>query len=627
MSAASGVSSAPPNSDLTPTDAPDPAPPILRALLLKNQIQNAESEVEFARRHSRAIFAEAEQLLRASEIVAFDMGLASYILKRRERDYLAYFLDVCQRFRFEFRDGRDIGKAVKRAVDHVRFVHGEIAGLASLLQSCEWDQADFSHKDVMYLMDQRKMRGGEEPEPPKEAKPKNLSFRVSQKAQQRAATGAIGRKIEEMIQADASESTNESADARAWLGRVSFRIQTANELKREIQKVKDLTPQPRHLTARGYSRNAIQNSQFFRDVAGDAALLQCAYSSVHRQRRLLNACREAFRGASAQLAELKKKADDTRGRVTVHLGSLKNDMKKPSREVEKLTASLMPIYEVLMPDEVNERMQEGIKKIEEIEKEIEAILSNNKSPEAEDSLAGFNDQRESRAQMIEKCTKAMDARRACAVLQRQLFSMVSEALGQDERNRLVNRESGVQAKYREALADVATLMDKGTSTRWCRSMKDVLQETDSAMTALRENVAEMAELENVDYEKHIQDLEKELNDLQEEAGALSLRKAELDVQLMQAKENVFTQFQRNMIYKRWIPWAAGGRADQLRERELRRLEEGIKCRVCKERYCNECLPDCQHPLCSECAIECGGKCPFCGSQFKEKHAVKFLYKP
>ena len=619
--------SAPPSSDLTPAEAPDPAPPILRALLLKNQIQNAESELEFARRHSRAIFDEAEQLLRASEIVAFDMGLASYMLKRRERDYLAYFLDACQRFRFEFRDARDIGKAVKRAVDHVRFVHGEIAGLAGLLQACEWDQADFSHKEVMYLLDQRKTRGGEESEPPQAKPKKNLRYRAGQRAPQRAATGKIGRKIEEMIQADANDSTSETADARAWLGRVSFRIQTANELKREIQRVRDLTPQPRHLTAREYSRNAIQNSQFFRDVAGDAALLRCAYSSVHRQGRLLNACREAFRGASAQLAELKKKADDTRGRVTVHLGSLKSDMKKPSREVEKLTASLMPIYEVLMPDEVNVRMQDGIKKIEELEKEIEGILSNNKTPEAEDSLAGFNDQRESRAQMIEKCAQAMDARRACAVLQRQLFSMVSEALGQDERNRLVNRESEVQSRYREALADVAALMDKGVITRWCRSMKDVLQETDSAMTALRDDVAEMAQLETEDYAKDIQDLEKELNDLQEEAGALSQRKAELDIQLMQAKEEVFAQFQRNMIYKRWIPWAAGGRADQLRERELRRLEEGLKCRVCKERYCNECLPDCLHPLCTECAIECGGKCPICGSQFKEKHAVKFLYKP
>ena len=625
MTADSDHAGLPSRSDLSPAEETGPVSDRLRAVLLRNKIQNAEADLQFARRHSHAIFRESEQILQACEVVAFDLGLAEYILTRRGRDHLARFIDMCQRFRFDFHNAHDIPNAVSRALEHIRFVHTDIITGVSELQNCKWDKADFFSKDIEQLME-RSSPPPEKPDgpPSTNSQPKTLSYSIKEsQSASPPVTSSFSTKISELIRADSSDSTKASADARAWLGRVSFRLQVIDDLKKEVERLREQTPQPRQLAPNEYKGSAIRNSQFFSTVAGNAAFLRNAYSSVQRQERLLSPCRDAFRGAIAQLEELKKKADETRGRVTVNIGSLSDGAKRRAREASKLQNELTQVYQVLVPDEVNQKMLEGIQKVEEIDKEIEKMLAEDKRDGAEDASQILKELRESRNLMMDQCKEVAEARRTASIAARQLFSIVSEVTGRDEGQRLMTRESEAHSRYRDAIVELRGLIDRGLVDEWCRAMHGALQEAQSAMTSMKADVEEMQKIEETDYDQEMEALEKELDALQDEASALLLRKAEINSQKMHAKEALFSQFQNNMIYKKWMY----SLASELREKEMQKLAERITCSVCKERYCNVCLKECGHPFCSECYDEIENHCPTCRTHLKDKSAVRFLYKP
>ena len=620
-----------------PSPAPDLAPsceksyftPRTRAKILENRIRSLESDVAFRRRHLVSILREFMGLLGTSEIVAFDLLLARSFFGRKWRDsagMIMHFANTCQSFRVPAGSCKKMKHSFSRALRHVQFVHNNILVTAGELQTADWARVDANKEEVVMMKEEldRLYMARSDQWDPNELKAKQLKVKVGEetKTSVKEVSKEFCEKLTKLVQPEVRESNAELAEARAALAKVAMRVNTARDLKRQIEETEATTPSLRYVAPRDYGNDSVRQNVLFRRLAGDSAFLRCADFACCEQRRVLGSCREAFCGAKGTMEALRKLADETRQRWSGNIEQLKADVEKKEKVVQDIRTEMDPVYEIFVPDKRSQQITADIEKIEEIDKQIEEALTANGSSDANEALQIFHELREARSQILKNVGNAVEARRANATAQRQLFGVVSDALAQEEKRRLIKREIDVQKSYKEAVMEVRALIDKSRVDDWCTHMGMALRDMEVGMREMSQVVNEIQKIQETDYDSEIKAFEEELESLDTEATELAFKRAALASDVMKAKEALCEQMQKNSMYQKWM----GSQSGMIRERQLERMAQSITCSVCNTRYCEVCHTDCGHVTCSKCASKTDGECPICGEKCR-KPPLKFYYKP
>lgn len=607
---------------------------------LQKRIKNMEYYFDVHIKQGEELSDKCFKLLKATELLAFDLIIAQYLYTNLSQKEVNEFLVKCIRPKFNLSSGKkeDFDEAVKHVID----LQNIIQQSANVLNKIDFKAPEIPKRVsnfVLFLKDEKNKLESEiiensvENISSKDNNNENIEIETSMNdsdvdIDNPSFPSVLANWLQNELKFE-NTMTDDSIELKCLINSVARRLANITVMQQKIEELKESNIKFEELHYTDCTEDALINSPFFKGVKNNCIFLLNAIKALKNQQNLipqinknLTQCLEYInnlllqtKNAINEVGKQKKNLDETISRKESEIKRMKDDLKK--------------FYDIIFSDEEikiydNESITEVIDS-----KEQKLTNAIQEKPELEEKLSGtLNTLRKAKTErqnLLALCNEQVELLKKLKEKDQKLFNTIARNKKIDEENLIKKDAFSLIKRYTNLLDEVISNMRLDL----LEECHDDLKRISDVFKSLYENQKEIdQELKNylsVENNEELQSVteskKKEVKRLSEENYSKIVEYGNAKLELEAVIDDHFRIKQKLEAYDDFIPPII----DKNNKEAVDKYRFMAFCPLCNKNRRNVILTSCGHVLCKECLDKAEQHhCPFCKTSFSSETIRPFF---
>lgn len=598
---------------------------------LQKKIKHMEYNIEQNRNRAEQLSTNCNKLLRTTQLLAFDMIFANYLIGGVSPDQIYQFLENCLNpaFNLFFMQPEN----VQQIQEHINYLHQVINSCTAALQNFEFHGMDIERKTsefLVYLKD-KKYRLKHQLEKQSKTESKNTQeFTEDPITLEKEEIYCDQNMIEAQFMAwltnefhVQSDSLSSSIEFQCLLSNVSRKLASIAVLHDNIREAKEIISH--EIDYKDCDPEALRNSPFFKAVKDQCEFLHHAFESLQSQQVTIPLCYSALENCRHHILEITESSKKWLSEIQRNSTRVQQETNRKTEDAEKLQNELTPFIDSLYhPPQFS--LKNALEYYEELTNKLkEQRVKNVNNPEIsrqiESEIRVLNDIKAIRTSIIRLCMEQAEYLASIAAEDQVILGMVMDRRKADEEKSLHDWEMDLISAYDDSMKDVIDPAKLAETEAWVDELgahgarfAEIAKEQEKIVTQLHKLThTKKIEADTKAKRKEIEELTTKNYKLNVEQGKL---RSELDAALAEEIRARSEADARNEYLPPFV--------DRNDDQQVARYRAMYICPVCRQNTRDRIIITCGHPVCSKCIESSNGKCPICSQEYASSSVKPFF---
>ncbi|OHT10258.1 hypothetical protein TRFO_04266 [Tritrichomonas foetus] len=628
---------------------------------LKDLVTHMEFNIDQNRKRCDVSSKECYVLFKSTELLAFDLLFADYLLGNSESSDIYDFFEHCTHPTCDF-----LSNNGETANAHISYLMSIIEKCVESLSSCEIKQPNIPKRISefeLFLNDQKlridnqltrrlkkqkekeekeKMKEKEEEEeepdlsglPPSFTKWLSSELKVGlnpdeESVEIKCLVRGIAGRLKEIAQLSESiknlkkeneEIRKESMNITNFVNQVNSQSENSNQQNSLQNSSNENIDNDININ---HYNNLIENSPYFLGIKNSCAYLANLLKTIKTQKEVIKLCNTSLKQCKTQLDSLSDSSQRSIQEMQNQMEKLKEISLKRQQETTALEQELQPyINFIFTPTRLNAipGLPNSFNVLDIRYKRL-IIPATNTDQKLRMEYTAFHELHQLRSDLSYYSNELNKMYSQIEENDRKILEMAIEYSKIEGEFKLQDEEKESLMKYEIDLNEVQTLLRFNEMSDWCRKLATIIEALDQIAVDQQNIVQELQNTSQVDQLKQqIDQKTKEVQLLSETNYRMNSEIGRSKLELSAANEEYFRAKQELEVNKDFIPDVI----DKNDEEQVQRHKRMVICPICHTNRRDVILTTCRHPMCGECANKANFKCPICEESFNQSNVRPFF---
>ena len=648
---------------------------------LNNQIKHLEFNISQNQKRGEMLSKECYNLLRSTELLAFDFLFADYLLGETDAQTVYSFFERCIHPNFNLSSIQDANfenaslhvsylqevikthsqnffqrdlkcpNIPKRTSQFVLYLKDQKSILERKIQSMKQNASendqnnDTENKEVLKIYDVNlenkeddlEESGSSLTDSETESNTKN---NLDKNIDSSDLPISFTKWIAEELNVGLNNPTKESLEVISLIKSIAYKLSEIAQLNGSINELKKKVIDPKNIDYSSCSPEDIEQSPFFIGVKNNCQFLMAAFNTMKSQENLIPLCFNALESCRSKLLSLSESYQKSINAMQEQITKIKESISQRQKTSNSLINDLQPFIDIIfmkypLPDIPHERAKMYDEIEARLKKELDSNSSNqeivNKINEQLDALNQIKDKRKS---LIDLYDEQVSLIQKIEEKDKSILSLIMDFCKAEIEEKLHNEELEQLRTYEENLKNVLDMLKFKEMGEWCDKLSEIGAGFANAAVSQNNIIKDMHNLLGLNnepgrngrfdnastLESKIAAKKKEIEELSFTNYTLTNEISKMKLELNEIIDEQYRLEHDLQISDEWLP----DYIDKNNPEQIKKYKEKILCPVCKANRRNTILTSCGHPICRSCVDKANYKCPICSKHFDNINVKPFF---
>ncbi|KAH0794959.1 E3 ubiquitin-protein ligase bre1 [Histomonas meleagridis] len=599
---------------------------------IQEQIKQMEFNIEQNRKRSEILSNDCYEIIRNTELLAFDFMFSCYLIGEISSDGIYKFLDDCIRPSFVSSGKVDY----ELAQAHIKDLQNLICDCAKILSKTEYQQPDYPRRTsefTLYLKDQQMRLDHEFQKLSSTPNEENQDNEEETNEPIDSLPPAFIKWLYNELNSGLSSSSEETLELRYLIRNIANRLSAIAKLKESIQEMKSQNNLNSQIDVNIYSEEDLFHSPFFIGLKTSCSFLLSALNLLKSQNSIIPQCVEVINSIHHFVDNITQNVQSAISEMQQEAVKLDTVFSQKQSEEIELRKEIQPYLEQLLqllfgkPTRNASTYSDSIYSSLQIKLRNELLTKNQDSEEYQNvanQLKIVSQIQAARVEISHLTSQQNQILDQIADKERALLHILVDRckLEYDEQNRQSEDEQ-IQ-EYEKGISSIINSLNLPEVFEWkdrlfklCSTLNESINVQQKILNELQNH------FDKKDIEVKIAEKRKEVDELSalNYRMCLEIGRSQLELDsLVDEKEHTQQEIE---IYKMWLPDCI----DQYNRNEVDHYREMLICPICKENVRDTILASCGHVMCRMCLQKSGEhKCLICDRLYDESQLKPFFFQ-
>ncbi|KAK8858286.1 hypothetical protein M9Y10_013388 [Tritrichomonas musculus] len=604
---------------------------------LNDLIQHMEFNIEQNRKRCDTSSLSCYTLLRSTELLAFDIMFANYLLGDANPSDIYDFFEHCTIPQFDLSSGQISG--FEKAREHIQYLQSIIENCSKSFLSLDLKQKSIPKRVsefALYLKDQ-KVRLDHQLKRNIEAEKKKIEEENQKKDDENEEVDLSGlppsftKWLTSELKVGLSPD-QESIEIHCLFKSITNRLKSITELYNTVAELELDQEEIKNGNSNEISNEKIENSPYVIGAKKNCQCLRFLLSNLIRQKMLFKQLNDQFTYCKDRLSDLTQTAQRSIEEMTTQMDKLRDILSKKQAEVSTIEQELQPFIALFYTQtrfpQLSPPPHQSYQKLEET---LNIMIAQNSGNAANNEVLSKlqldkNNLYELKGLRAELCDHKIELNQLLSQIEekdRAILEMAIEHSKVEEEFKLQEQEAEQLKKYEAGLNEVQQLLRFDEMQEWCQNLLNIIKKLETIAQNQETTINNVKAQTDVKQMKMIVDKKsKEIDKLSETNYKMNTEIARSKIELEAVKEERYHANMELSLNKEFVPECITQNSKN--EAAIKKYLKMVTCPVCKKNRRNVILATCRHPICNECAAAAKDKCPICGVMFNRSNIRPFF---
>ena len=586
------------------------------SLKLNEMIKHMEFNIDQNRKKCDEASKDFYSLLKTTEVFAFDLLFASYLLGSTENSEIYNFFERCTNSNL---DGRVLSDEHNdEIINHIQFLHEVIEKCANSLSTADIKQPLIPKRIsefIVFLKDQKirldhqiqrlddanKVSETEEHEEEEECE--DLSGLPVSFTKWLSSELKIGFNPDE-----------ESIEIRCLIKSITNRLQAISELSKSISNLQKNSLVINPDSCSQCPHDALINSPYLLGIKNSCTYLSNLLETLRTQRKIIKIFTKCLYDCKNKVDDLKSSVNYSFEEMTQQMNKLKEVSTKRKKEIIPIENNLRRYLDARSVQTIPQCSPQTIFQI------IEASIKRFMTPLNDTQKRYFdafplNEIKKVRSEIAYLENEIMKTYKQILENDKYLFETTVKKFKIDEECCIEKEEMECLKQYEYDLNEVNKLLRTNDMNDWYSKFTMITNSFDQVANTQKEIMKELESQSGAYAENLKQQISSKTNEIQ----ILSSKNYQINseigrstLELNSVNEDLFRAKQELDVNNDFVPNSVRKYGEDSVKKHIRM----VMCPICKTNRRNVILATCKHPICDECASKANHNCPICQKYFR-----------
>lgn len=596
---------------------------------LNLMVKQMEFNVEQNQKRCEFDSSECYNLLRSTELLAFDVLFAHYLLGEVPPNDIYDFFNHCTMPTFDLSSG--VTSEYEKAAAHIQYLKDIFQAHSSALLSLDLKQPTIPKKIsefYLYLKDQ-KLRLDNQLRRRSQNEEKLLQEKLKKEEEEdENDTNGLVPAFSKWLSTELKvglERDEQTIEITCLIRTITRKLNDIVQIKDEIDTLQQDKIEYDPNDSSHCRPEDINNSVYYKGAQNSIQYLSNLLSLLKREKELINECEYIISYCHDRLKELIEPAQKSILEISVQMAKLQAIHDQKQKDVAQIEAELQPFIALYYTESRKSQISPPPPNLfHHIEDMLITLIQQNPNDQkllldknALQELIQYRNEIHYYNNEMNKLYEQVETN------DRQYLELQIDKNKAEEEVALMEQEKEQLKRYEIGLRDVHQLISFEELSEWLRKLSQII-----------ENVARIQEdqkmiqpqlsmkTSTVELQKQIETKAENVEKLHKKNYQMSHEIARSKIDLIAIKEEKFRAQKELEFHNDFVPSIL----DRSKKDGSAKHMKMIMCPVCKKNRRDLILTTCRHPLCHECISQANGACPICNTAFTQNNIRPIFFQ-